>query len=241
MLVGQAIAHRFGMTNESIDTIVQVTPLTVGRADIPTIVFTHDRNPQGATPEEILRRPTRGYRRAKVVLLARDPRDVVVSLYFQKAKRKNLQDDPIERRPIGEFIRAERGGLRSVIAFYQHWLARKGNAGDVLLVRYEDLHRDPHGVLREVLTFAGIDGTDDATIDASVEAARFENMRKLEQSGQFKSEALTPGNDEDPESFKTRRGKVGGYHDYVTPEDEAWMAAEVAVLPSEFGYDQSKH
>ena len=40
-------------------------------------------------------------------------------------------------------------------------------------------------------------------------------MKKLEAAGAFDSKILKPGNVTDPESFKVRRGKVGGYREYL--------------------------
>ena len=53
--------------------------------------------------------------------------------------------------------------------------------------------------------------------------ASVENMRKMEQenAGRLTASArLKPADANDPSSFKVRRGKVGGWRDYVT-EDEA--------------------
>jgi len=56
-----------------------------------------------------------------------------------------------------------------------------------------------------------------------VSYACFANMQKLEASGQFPSKRLVPGNVNDIDSFKVRRGKVGGYRDYLNTEDCAFL------------------
>ena len=43
-------------------------------------------------------------------------------------------------------------------------------------------------------------------------------MQKLEAAGAFDSNILHPGDVRDPESFKVRRGKVGGYREYLSVE-----------------------
>ncbi len=61
----------------------------------------------------------------------------------------------------------------------------------------------------------------DATIfQEALEFSRFENMQKLEAAGAFDSNILHPGDVRDPESFKVRRGKVGGYREYLSAEDQ---------------------
>ncbi len=49
-------------------------------------------------------------------------------------------------------------------------------------------------------------------------------MRRFEESGVLGAKpVMTPGNRFDPESFKTRRGKVGGYREYLSQEDVAFI------------------
>jgi hypothetical protein len=45
-------------------------------------------------------------------------------------------------------------------------------------------------------------------------------MRKLENSGKLGfNTRLKPADANNPASFKARRGKVGGWRDYLTPEE----------------------
>jgi hypothetical protein len=41
----------------------------------------------------------------------------------------------------------------------------------------------------------------------------------------------------DPESFKVRRGKIGGYREYLSTEDQLHAAGALTKLDSRFGYD----
>jgi hypothetical protein len=68
--------------------------------------------------------------------------------------------------------------------------------------------------------------------------ASFEQMRAREAANDQKSlRSLRPGQRENPESFKTRRGKVGGYREYFPSDELAKLDAIVAakLLPG-FGY-----
>jgi hypothetical protein len=40
----------------------------------------------------------------------------------------------------------------------------------------------------------------------------------------------------DPESFKVRRGKVGGYREYLSAGDQQFSAAAMKELDPRFGY-----
>jgi len=68
------------------------------------------------------------------------------------------------------------------------------------------------------------------------EFSRFENIQTLEASAAFDSKILHPGDVRDPESFKVRRGKVGGYREYLSAEDQKYAADALAELDVRFGY-----
>jgi hypothetical protein len=236
MLMGQAIARHFAMMDRPVEDILSVTPLGRDRKDVPRVLFTHDGNPQGSTPEEIRGRSRAAYRHTRVIFLVRDPRDVIVSLYFQRSRRVGLQNQTPVDEPIASFVRQRRGGLESVVEFYRVWLEQRSRAQEFLLIRYEDLHRDPHAELRRVMEFIGVADVATETLGAAVAESRFDSMRKLEASGAIAAEALTPGAAGDVDSYKTRRGEVGGYRDYLTELDQEWAAGLVSKLPAELGY-----
>ena len=62
-------------------------------------------------------------------------------------------------------------------------------------------------------------------------------MQKLEAAGAFDSNILHPGDVRDPESFKVRRGKVGGYREYLSLEDQKYAADALMNLDRRFGYN----
>ena len=66
--------------------------------------------------------------------------------------------------------------------------------------------------------------------DVIAEAVRFtsfENMRKMESADKFKSARLRPLDKEDKESYKTRRGKVGGFVDYLSRENIEYINRKI--------------
>jgi hypothetical protein len=186
----------------------------------------------------------------RIVLLVRDPRDVAVSQYFQwkfrmRPNKKALNDYPPhgEDLSIFEFMRYEEQGLPRVISYFNGWLRGIPELGDVLVVRYEDMRTDPGGVLGQILSFTGTPGTDEEIADA-VEYAAYENLKKREAETSFspwRGWRLVPGDRKNPDSFKVRRAKVGGYRDYFTDEEIAELDAMVDrdLLP-QIGYTQSE-
>ncbi len=165
----------------------------------------------------------------RIVLLVRDPRDIAVSQYFQwkhrmLPRKKWLNDYPEHGEDVSiyEFMTNEQVGLPHVISYLNGWARGAQDLGSVLVVRYEDLRADPHKKLAEVLEFMGTPG-DSEEVAGAVEYAAFENMRKLETGGSFRhiGRRLLPGSSSNPDSYKVRRAKVGGYRDYFDAEQLA--------------------
>jgi hypothetical protein len=110
----------------------------------------------------------------------------------------------------------------------------------MLIVRYEDMRERPEETFARVMDFMNGTPSQSDAIAAAVEYASVENMRKLEEKNTFwlAGGRMKPGKKGDPDSYKVRRAKVGGYRDYF---DDA-QAAEIDELVRKelspaFGYD----
>ncbi|MFQ5416125.1 MAG: sulfotransferase domain-containing protein [Myxococcota bacterium] len=170
----------------------------------------------------------------RVVLMVRDPRDVMVSSYFQATKRMRAYQGS-----ISGFIRDECYGVRTVLAMYRGWQESQQVPVEFLLVRYEDLHADPGAALRRVLAVMGVGACDDAVIESAVRHGEFGNMRVMERSGRF-DRKLRPGDATDGESYKVRRGVVGGFADYLGAEDIAYVERAIVEAGDPFGFAQRR-
>ena len=95
-----------------------------------------------------------------------------------------------------------------------------GTRKDFKVIRYEDCRSHTEAVFREVLTFIGIEAIDEGSFRHALQFSSFENMKKMESARQFKNKILSAGNVEDPDSYKTRRGIVGGFKDYLGVVEE---------------------
>jgi hypothetical protein len=228
LLIGRAVQQHFRLGDAN---LLELHKLAGLHPDIPRIYVTHEDMPQVKRPAE-LATSKRSLRRKKIIFLARDPRDVIVSTYFQWRERR--------RRAMGDmtsFIRQEAGGYETVLRYYAIWEANRGVVKDFLLIRYEDMRQDARRELRRVLDFLGLPGVAEAVVAEAVEFASFENMRKMETEDRFQSRKLRAADAQEAESFKTRRGKVGGYADYLAPDDVEYLNRRmVEVLPDFYGY-----
>lgn len=186
-----------------------------------------------------------------VMLLARNPLDIAVSWFFQFTKRQSAHKQelinanlahPVDRSNIDmwDFVRHSDIGLNSLIDFLNYWERALAKLDKTLLTNYESLRADPGAVLRQITTLMG-DSFADEDIQEAVDFGSFDNLRKLESEGFFRSGGLTLRNPRDPESFKVRRAKVGGYRDYFTPEqaDELEALVRERLSPS-LGYTPDK-
>lgn len=212
---------------------------------IPKMFFTHDNYIKDYTGHEDSKTDFYG---KKVVLLARDPRDVAVSQYFQwkyrmKPNKKVLNRYPEEGAdvPAYDFVMNPDAGLPKVIDFMNLWASEAEQMSGFFLLRYEDLKSKPEETLRSLLEFMETPASD-AQIQDAVEFSSYENMKKMEQTKTFwlSGGRMVPKDRNNPNTYKVRRAKVGGYKDYFN--DQEIQAIEQLVnttLSPFFGYQQS--
>jgi hypothetical protein len=209
--------------------VFQENRTLVAEGMLPTL-FTHDgsSNIEGRSWQDFETDKSR-YLGTKVVYLTRDPRDVVVSCFFQATRRKDLF-----RGTLSEFIRSDNYGIHKIVRFNRIWHAARHVPDDFLLLRYEDLHLAPLDALRTTLEFMEVTCSADEPLNRAVEFASFTNMREIEREGKFQSKKLRPGRLDDWESFKLRKGKVGGYVDYLSSDDRAFVDQVLRELHDPF-------
>jgi len=184
----------------------------------------------------------------KVLLLVRHPADTAVSQFFQWKHRMKPRKKIINAYPPSEddvalvdFMFGKAAGLPKIIRFMNDWSSELENVGAILVVRYESLHTATAATLEAILRFIGEEATL-ADIDECVRFASIDNMRAGEREKFFQDvgNRLRPGDRENPESYKARRGKVGGYVDYFTDEEISRIRALIAQrLSPIYGYSDS--
>ena len=134
-------------------------------------------------------------------------------------------------------LRDERFGVLAIVNTMNAWIDEFSRRDNFTLIRYEALRASPAEYFRDLLAMLGESTPDTAMFQEALEFSRFENMQKLEAAGAFDSNILHPGDVRDPESFKVRRGKVGGYREYLSLEDQKYAADALMKLDPRFGYN----
>ncbi|UKY47508.1 sulfotransferase domain-containing protein [Streptomyces inhibens] len=222
VMMAKAISAEWGLPMELCEDL-RLTAFSEVEPRIPRITFWHDDRVAWRSPAE-LSRDKSWYRGRKVVFLTRDLRDTIVSHYFQRTRRPG---NPYEGE-LGDFLAADEGSLRTCVEFWNIWHASRGVPEGFLLTSYERLAADTAAELARVLEFCGLPSPAAGTLRQAVEFGSFDRMRAMELADAFHSEKLRPGSPDDRESYKTRRGIIGGYRDYLTRQQIAWADAQIA-------------
>jgi hypothetical protein len=203
---------------------------------LPSVLFTHGNYVRDYTGRFNDRAP---FYDKTVVLLVRDPRDIAVSQYFQWKHRMHPRKKWLNRYPdhgaqldTFEFVMNPEVGLPAILAWLELWQREMGRVARLKVVRYEDLRADTGRVLAEVLAFIGTPATPGQVEDA-VRFASLENMKKLEAEKAFKASGarMRPGDARNPDTYKARRAKVGGWRDYFDEAEAARIEALVEAMP----------
>ena len=176
--------------------------------------YTHCQEGSGAPMRSAL------LKHRRILLLHRDPRDTLVSLWFEKRTRGQGYAGTLT-----DLLLDPDCGLDAVMCFNLGWGEQLAETGCGLITSYELLRRDTFAEFRHILEVVRPSRAGEARVRAAVHAGRFAAMRAVERSGlgaRLYGAALTPGDPSDPQSFKTRAGLVGGWTAHLTPADAAF-------------------
>ena len=179
----------------------------------------------------------------RIIFLKRDPRDVVVSYYFhsrnrinpKKLKKKRLPTN-VQDMDLMEFVRDDRCGIRHIIDYMNRWQRVLPRTRDHLVIGYEDMRADAAPALGQIGRFLDHDFSE-AEIRKAIDFASFDSLKEKEKGDFFANKRLSPRDPEQPASFKVRRGKVGGFHDYFDRDQIEFLNRTVSEeLSPFFGY-----
>jgi hypothetical protein len=213
--LGRVMQQHFGLDTED---LLELTDMARRSPAIPHVRFLHADRPQQKAAHELSAARVDYFRFRKVILVVRDPRDVVVSMFMQRTKRGMK---PRFDGTLSEFIHEPVGGFDTLLEFYNLWAERQGLGSRLLVVRYEDMHEDPARVLRRVLDFLNLRDVSEESVTDAVSFSSFDRMKQMEREDRMNNSKLRPGNAADADSFKVRKGQIGGYLNYLTDTEIA--------------------
>jgi hypothetical protein len=165
----------------------------------------------------------------KVVLIIRNTLDTLVSHWFDEKYR---QKDRYHVGNLTDFINNPNFSLEKLIRFYKLWHESFHTIKGFHLLRYEAMKMDAIGEFRDLLSFLNIE-EDEAVLKAAIRESSFEKMQNMEKSGEelrnpLGYDLLSSGDRNNVDSYKVRRGKVGGYVDYFNPEEISQLFSIIA-------------
>lgn len=173
-------------------------PGFVGKTDrLPLVAVSHRR----FVPELFRNRP--------VILLLRDTRDVIVSAYFHQSRQKKRFSGT-----LAEFIESPKLGVPALASYLNDWTAQLANRRSHV-TSYEALTADAAAEVTRMLEFIGFI-PDPALLAAAIEAADFDRMREMEINDGIPGHSYDRS---DAEALRARKGKVGGYADYLSVDE----------------------
>ncbi|XP_072515379.1 sulfotransferase 2B1-like [Salminus brasiliensis] len=159
--------------------------------------------------------------KAKVIYIARNPKDIVVSSFFFHQMASFLDDPGTFEEFLDKFLAGQ--------VLFGKWTDhvkswRDTDLGDrVLYITYEELIQDLRGVLERILSFFGRQMSDDA-LDRITEHCLFKNMKDNKMSNY----SLVPQDimDNNKSPF-LRKGIAGDWKNHFSPELEAKFNAVI--------------
>jgi hypothetical protein len=157
-------------------------------------------------------------------MVIRDPRDAVVSYFYQSTKRAYK---PLHFTSIDEFALDPLCGFPRIVRFYKHWSKVRVMCSRFHLLRYEDMIAGSVPALRETLVFFGYEDASEELVERLYKQWAFDKMAEVERVG---GAGMAAGFG----SPKVRRAVVGGYRDELSGETITKLNAWMKEIPKEF-------
>ena len=208
MLLAQAVSMKTGKRLN-----LDIYKMTFGSNIVNVATDPRPGNYSSFKPDKL--KVPNNFKNKKIIFLVRDPRDIVVSYFFEWTKRRSL----IYKMDLSNFIK-EDFTLKQIVSYMNFWAEQMNSRkSQFLIIKYEDIHKNPKNELERALNFLKIDISEDTKNKAIINSS-FNNMLDMEKGEQFKGDhRLQAVNKEDKNSYKMRKGKIGDYNNHFTSED----------------------
>lgn len=233
LMLAHAFAGLYGLAPEQISRELPKMQMQTGRG--PVIFSTHDWSEttgelnDSVSPHLMLAYPFRmRYWGRRVLMLIRDPRDTIVSSFYQVTQRAYR---PLPFSRIDDYVLHPLYGFPRLIHFYKIWHLNRRFCREFKIVRYENLRREGIDALSNILDYVGLTGLSRDAIADIYAACTFDKVRAMEDAGFADLYKFTG-----PGASKARRGKMDGYQDELQPETIRQLDQWMRGLPPEFCY-----
>ncbi|PIN21572.1 Sulfotransferase [Handroanthus impetiginosus] len=193
-------------TIESMIYSTKPTKIDIYDASSPRLLHTH--LPYSVLPVSVKES------QCKIVYIARNPKDTIISMwhFFNSIFRPNQDPFPLEKA-VDCFC----SGVHQYGSFFEHvveyWLESQKRPEKMLFLKYEEMKRDPKGEVSKIAEFLGRP-FGDGEVDEILWRCSLDRLKNLEvnKNGSILYNV--------PNSSYFRKGEVGDWKKYLTPEME---------------------
>ncbi|XP_077990966.1 sulfotransferase 1E1-like [Glandiceps talaboti] len=156
---------------------------------------------------------------AKVIYLARNPKDILVSMYFMTRCLVPEHTPETDRQLFDQVVHAFVTGPIPLEhgMWFEHvlpWWQRR-NEDNVLFLKYEDMRRDLTSAIKKIAEYIGKSPSPEV-LDKIVNLSTFETMKRSPPPDHEILGNAMNLNFKSGESVLIRKGKVGGWKDHFT-------------------------
>jgi hypothetical protein len=173
----------------------------------------------------------------RVVYFVRDPRDVAVSFYYYNLKVREIPPGYAMDEFVDRFVAAKTVSYADRLGSWEDhvlsWIRLRQGRSTFLLVRYEDLLRDPGRELTRMASLLGIEPTPER-IQRAINLSSAEHMRTLE-GREWKHWGTTKGTR--PDIPFVREAKSGGWQKHLSKGAIRKIEASWGRTMRELGYE----
>ncbi|KAL0359066.1 UNVERIFIED_CONTAM: Cytosolic sulfotransferase 5 [Sesamum angustifolium] len=191
-------------------------------ASAPRLLHTH--LPHAVLPDSVKNSA------CKIVYIARNPKDTLISMwhFFNSIFRPNQEPFPLEKA-VDCFC----DGVYQYGPFFEHvveyWQESQKRPDKILFLKYEELKTDPKAQISKIGEFLGRPFGSEAEVEEVVERCCLERLKNLEvnKNGSILFNV--------PNTCYFRKGEVGDWKNYLTPEMEDRINQTTLIKLQPFG------
>jgi hypothetical protein len=150
---------------------------------------------------------------AKIIYVARNPKDVAISTYFHNQSKLGYEGTWEEH--FQEFLNGD-VGCGPYFDHILHWWQASQKDQRILFMKYEDMKHDHAGHVARIASFLDME-VDSQLIDTVVTLSGFQSMKSNETT----NFDWIPQKADKPKHF--RKGDIGDWKNYFSPEQSQQM------------------
>lgn len=233
VMLTEYVREKYGIAK---DEYIYENALSKYSKDLNDVSFTHDDEPCFKNYQNIAG-SKKAYSNKKVIFLMRNPIDTAVSWFYQLTDRgsKKWLKDPVPLDDINKFVKNDVGALKSIVTYFNLWLAKREVPKDFMIVKYEDVKLTTVDELVRIMEFLGFKNVDKDVVGKVVDQTEFSKLKKKEKEGLVNDIGFVQKGEQ--QGAKVRKGKIKGYVDELNPDTVSWAEMYVQKhLDESFGY-----